>query len=169
MTRRSSCRSVPSGARPKSREGARVRLTGSWSAMAMAAILAVGAMHGNVRHAQAQEGGTRTPSRPLPLGPRPTAEPGKAPPAPDVPPGANFGDTPPQIPPFETGIDFKPTSPAAKVTFNLEDAELTDLVRLVSSITGKAFIIPNKTRSIKATVYAPGKVSAAEAYRAFLS
>ncbi|HEX6245796.1 MAG TPA: type II secretion system secretin GspD [Polyangiales bacterium] len=75
----------------------------------------------------------------------------------------------PQLPRFETGIEFQPTSPGERITFNLEDAELTDLVRLISSITGKAFIIPNKTRQVKATVYAPNKVTAAEAYRAFLS
>jgi general secretion pathway protein D len=75
----------------------------------------------------------------------------------------------PGLEPFETGIDFKPTAPDDKLTFNLEAADLPDLVRLISSITGKAFIIPNDTRSIKATVYAPSKVTPAEAYRAFLS
>jgi len=70
---------------------------------------------------------------------------------------------------FETGIDYRPMSPGARVTFNLEDADLPDLVRLISSITGKRFILPGKVRSIKATVYAPTKVTAAEAYRAFLS
>ena len=71
--------------------------------------------------------------------------------------------------PFETGIDYKPTSPGTPVTFNLEDASLTDLVRLISQITGKRFILPSTTRAIKATVYAPTKVTAAEAYQAFLS
>ncbi len=136
-----------------------MRLRGSWSAVAVAAFLAAMDGHGNAPRALAQAGETRSPSRPLNLNQR----------AGEPVPGATMESTPPQIPPFETGIDFRPTSPAAKVTFNLEDAELTDLVRLVSSITGKAFIIPNKTRSIKATVYAPGKVTAAEAYRAFLS
>jgi general secretion pathway protein D len=42
-------------------------------------------------------------------------------------------------------------------------------VRLISQITGKRFILPSKGRSIKATVYAPTKVTAAEAYQAFLS
>lgn len=91
----------------------------------------------------------------------PTAEAAKAGDAP-------IGDAP-QLPRFETGIEFQQTSPGERITFNLEDAELTDLVRLISSITGKAFIIPNKTRQVKATVYAPNKVTAAEAYRAFLS
>ena len=70
---------------------------------------------------------------------------------------------------FESGIDYKPTSPSARVTFNLEDADLPELVRLMSQITGRSFILPSKSRSIKATVYAPTKVTAAEAYQAFLS
>jgi general secretion pathway protein D len=75
----------------------------------------------------------------------------------------------PELKPFETGIDYEPTSPRSLVTFNLEDASLTDLVRLISQLTGKRFILPGTTRAIKATVYAPTKVSAAEAYQAFLS
>ncbi len=56
-----------------------------------------------------------------------------------------------------------------RVTFNLEDAELQDLVRLVSEITGRRFILPSKLKNVKATVYATNRVTAAEAYRAFLS
>ncbi|HKP60500.1 MAG TPA: type II secretion system secretin GspD [Polyangiales bacterium] len=73
------------------------------------------------------------------------------------------------IKPFETGIEYKSVSPNARVTFNLEDADLPELVRLMSQITGRSFILPSKARSIKATVYAPTKVTAAEAYQAFLS
>jgi general secretion pathway protein D len=69
----------------------------------------------------------------------------------------------------EPESEFRPISPGARVTFNLEDATLPDLVRLMSSITGKRFILSAKLRPIKATVYAPTKVTAAEAYRAFLS
>lgn len=81
------------------------------------------------------------------------------------PDGPDMGN----IKPFETGVEYKPTSPRSRVTFNLEDADLTDLVRLVSSITGRRFILSGKSRSLKATVYAPTKVTAAEAYRAFLA
>jgi len=70
---------------------------------------------------------------------------------------------------FESGVDFRPMSPRARVTFNLEEADLPDLVRLISNMTGKRFILPGKVRAIKATVYAPTKVTAAEAYNAFLS
>jgi general secretion pathway protein D len=87
-----------------------------------------------------------------------------------APPGAETDGTPPSnIKPFETGIQYNPVSPNARVTFNLEDADLPELVRLMSQITGRSFILPSKARSIKATVYAPTKVTAAEAYQAFLS
>jgi general secretion pathway protein D len=89
------------------------------------------------------------------------------PPAPGVPAPAVEGAE--GIKQFESGIDYKPTSPSARVTFNLEDADLPELVRLMSQITGRSFILPSKSRSIKATVYAPTKVTAAEAYQAFLS
>lgn len=59
--------------------------------------------------------------------------------------------------------------PSARVTFNLEDADLPDLVKLVSSITGRRFILPSKPHSIKATIVAPSEITAAEAYQAFLS
>jgi len=60
-------------------------------------------------------------------------------------------------------------SPGERVSFNLEDADLPELMRLISEFTGKRFILPGKLRQIKATVYAPTKVSVAEAYEAFLS
>lgn len=99
---------------------------------------------------------------------QPTPPPGTPPPG-TPPPGGTPPGGPPNLQPFETGIDYRPTPPGAPVTFNLEDADLPDLVRLISQITGKRFILPGKARSIKATVYAPTKVTAAEAYNAFLS
>jgi general secretion pathway protein D len=122
--------------------------------------------------AVAQDTEQRKPNAPIRLGRK---NPRRVTPVPDGPATTGAHDAPapgtdaPQLPRFETGIEFEKTSPGERITFNLEDAELTDLVRLISSITGKAFIIPNKTRQVKATVYAPGKVTAGEAYRAFLS
>jgi len=83
--------------------------------------------------------------------------------------GPGEGELPAEIEPFESGVDYRPTPPGARVTFNLEDADLPDLVRLISTITGRRFILPGKVRSIKASVFAPTKVTAAEAYQAFLS
>lgn len=105
----------------------------------------------------------RIPSAPLPLRPAPTAEP-KAQAAPEESPELEN-----DLPQFETGVEFQPMSPRTRVTFNLEDAELPDLVRLISNMTGRRFILPTKLRSIKATVFAPTKVTVAEAYQAFLS
>jgi general secretion pathway protein D len=66
-------------------------------------------------------------------------------------------------------IDFKPKPGSFGVNFNLDDADLPDLVKAISNITGKRFIYGGKLRSIKATVYSPEKITAAEAYSAFLS
>ncbi|MBX7191223.1 MAG: type II secretion system secretin GspD [Sandaracinaceae bacterium] len=90
-----------------------------------------------------------------------------------TPPGEAAGaDADTKVQPFRTGLegtDARPTPPGARVAFNLEDADLPDLVRIVSRITGKRFILPSKARSIKATIYSPSDVTAAEAYQAFLS
>jgi len=104
---------------------------------------------------------SRIPSAPVPL--RPAAPGAKPEQKAEEPTVEN------ELPQFETGVEFEPMSPRARVTFNLEDAELPDLVRLISNMTGRRFILPTKLRAIKATVFAPTKVTVAEAYQAFLS
>jgi type II secretory pathway component GspD/PulD (secretin) len=66
-------------------------------------------------------------------------------------------------------IDFAPKPGAYEVSFNLDDADLPDLVKAIGNITGRRFILSGKLRAIKATVHSPAKISAAEAYQAFLS
>lgn len=66
-------------------------------------------------------------------------------------------------------IDFKPKGGAAMVSFNLEEADLNEIVKAISNITGRRFIYGGKVRQIKATVYSPDKVTVQEAYSAFLS
>jgi general secretion pathway protein D len=103
----------------------------------------------------------RVPTAPVPLRPaKPGSEPEQK---------AEEAEVENELPQFETGVEFEPMSPRARVTFNLEEAELPDLVRLISNMTGRRFILPSKLRSIKATVFAPTKVTVAEAYEAFLS
>ncbi len=90
-------------------------------------------------------------------------------------PATEDGDSPTpagKLRPFRTGLEGRPgrrTPPGARVDFTLEDADLPDLVRMISRITGKRFILPGKARAIKATVASEAPVTAAEAYRAFLS
>ncbi len=73
------------------------------------------------------------------------------------------------LPQFEAGVEFEPRSPNYKVSFSLEDADLNELVRVIGNLTGKRFIFGGKVRNIKASIYAPQKVTVAEAYQAFLS
>ena len=107
----------------------------------------------------------------VPTLPRPQVRIPGIPSAGEAPAGAGAeGET--KVQPFRTGLegtDARPSPPGARVAFNLEDADLPDLVRIVSRITGKRFILPSKARSIKATIYSPSDVTAAEAYQAFLS
>ena len=115
-----------------------------------------------------------TPAQPPTTAPhlRPPPRKGTAPEPPKVQEITNTPKdaAPPEpAPAFKSNVTFKALSPHAKVTFNLQDADLSDLVRLISNMTGKRFILPAKMRSIKATVFAPTTVTAAEAYNAFLS
>jgi general secretion pathway protein D len=66
-------------------------------------------------------------------------------------------------------IEFRPKEGGNLVAFNLDDADLPDLVKAISNMTGKRFIYGGKLRQVKATVYSPEKISRAEAYAAFLS
>ncbi|HVH42879.1 MAG TPA: type II secretion system secretin GspD [Labilithrix sp.] len=99
-----------------------------------------------------------------------------------APAGGATGKTPPAVGPggkaqadtsgltqFESALEFEPRSPNYKVAFSLEDADLTELVRVISQLTGKRFIFGGKVKNIKASVYSPQKVTVAEAYQAFLS
>lgn len=68
-----------------------------------------------------------------------------------------------------TGIEFKRPRRGARFSFNLVDADLIELIKIIGNITGKSFILGSKVPSMKATIYAPTKINADEAYQAFLS
>ena len=56
------------------------------------------------------------------------------------------------------------------MALQLEDTDLADLVRVIGELTGKRFVIASpKLAKTKASVYAPQKVTVAEAYQAFLA
>lgn len=156
-------------------------------APALALAIAALASSGDRAEAQPTTRGApviRTPGQKLGL---PGAQPG-APPAggaskPAAPPGAPAAPAPPapaggaaaeddpmaSVKQGVKEIEFKPKPGGAKVSFNLEEADLPELVKAISNITGRRFIYGGKVRQIKATVYAPEKVTVAEAYSAFLS
>lgn len=66
-------------------------------------------------------------------------------------------------------LPFKAKDASHLVKFNLEDANLADLVRHMSVLTGKRFLYGAKLRNVQATVVTPEPVTLEEAYRAFLS
>jgi general secretion pathway protein D len=81
--------------------------------------------------------------------------------------GQALGQTP--SPRFDSDAPHEPPSEGSLVAFSLEDADLPDLVRVISELTGKRFIFGGKVHGIKVTVFSPQKVTIAEAYQAFLS
>ena len=86
------------------------------------------------------------------------------------PPGA-AGALPTTMDKIATAADvpFRPQAGGHLVKFNLQDADLAELVNHISGLTGKRFIYGAKVRQIKATVVSPEPVSLEEAYQAFLS
>jgi general secretion pathway protein D len=83
--------------------------------------------------------------------------------------GANPTDPMAAVKQAQEDIKFRPKTGGGKVKFNLNDADLPDLVNAISQMTGKRFIYGGKLRSIKATTVCPEDISPAEAYQAFLS
>ena len=68
-----------------------------------------------------------------------------------------------------TDVPYKAKPPGHLVKFNLQDADLAELVNHISGLTGRRFIYGAKVRQIKATVVSPEPVTLEEAYQAFLS
>src|SRR5512142_2223754 len=99
----------------------------------------------------------------------PAAPVAKAPPDKE-PPGAQ-GSLPTTMDTIAKAVDvpYRPKPAGHLVKFNLQDADLAELVNHISGLTGKRFIYGAKVRQIKATVVSPEPVSLDEAYQAFLS
>jgi general secretion pathway protein D len=68
-----------------------------------------------------------------------------------------------------TDVPFRAKPGGHLVKFNLQDADLAELVNHISGLTGKRFIYGAKVRQVKATVVSPEPVTLEEAYQAFLS
>ena len=68
-----------------------------------------------------------------------------------------------------TDVPFQAKPGGHRVKFNLQDADLAELVNHISGLTGRRFIYGAKVRQIKATVVCPEPVTLDEAYEAFLS
>jgi general secretion pathway protein D len=69
----------------------------------------------------------------------------------------------------DSALEHASRRPDDLVTLSLENADLPDLVRTMSEMTGKRFVIATTAKTFQATVVSPQKVTVAEAYQAFLS
>ncbi len=69
----------------------------------------------------------------------------------------------------QVDVPYRPKPGGHRIKFNLEDADLAELVNHISGLTGKRFIYGAKVRQIKVTVVSPTAVTLDEAYEAFLS
>ncbi|HMJ12260.1 MAG TPA: secretin N-terminal domain-containing protein, partial [Polyangiaceae bacterium] len=120
--------------------------------------------------------GANMPAQATPPGAAPAAAPAQAQapaaaPAPEPePPGAR-GPLPDSMDAIAKAADvpYRPKPAGHLVKFNLQDADLAELVNHISGLTGRRFIYGPKVRQIKATVVSPQPVTLAEAYQAFLS
>ncbi len=56
-----------------------------------------------------------------------------------------------------------------RVVLSVEDADLNDLVRLMTGITGHHYVVTGTARAIRATITSSEPVTAAEAHRAFVA
>ncbi len=105
------------------------------------------------------------PAAPVPGAPAPASLPDKD------PPGTSQTPLPTSMDAIAKAVDvpYAPKPGGHQVKFNLQDADLAELVNHISGMTGKRFIYGQKVRQIKATVVSPTPVTLAEAYEAFLS
>jgi general secretion pathway protein D len=78
---------------------------------------------------------------------------------------------PPSTTAIAAAVDapFRPTPGGQRITFNLQDANLAELVNHVSRLTGRRFIYGAHVREIGVSVVSPTQVTLAEAYEAFLA
>ena len=63
----------------------------------------------------------------------------------------------------------QPLRPGVKVQLDIMDEELDAVVKLMACMTSKNIILPKSLKGKKITIYSPAKVTANEAYRAFLT
>jgi general secretion pathway protein D len=66
-------------------------------------------------------------------------------------------------------IDYDERMRKGKFSFEFSKAEIGDIVKAISDMTRRNFIIPDNLKSKRVTILSPTKITAYEAYRVFLS
>jgi general secretion pathway protein D len=73
------------------------------------------------------------------------------------------------IPSAQAAPACKPVPTDARVAVKQGPIEVGDLVAWISGLTCRSFVMSEKVRTAKVTLLTPGRITAGEAYRAFLS
>jgi general secretion pathway protein D len=67
-------------------------------------------------------------------------------------------------------LPFTLKDPDRMISFSIEDADITEVTRIMSELTGQSFVIAtDKAKTAKGTFVASEKISVAQAYKAFTS
>ncbi len=66
-------------------------------------------------------------------------------------------------------VDVNERIKSGKFNFEFSKADIMDVVKAISNLTQRNFIIPEKIKSQKITILSPGQISASEAYTVFLA
>ena len=67
------------------------------------------------------------------------------------------------------GIDHSARAKKTKVSFDYKDVTVEGIVKAISELTKRNFIIPEKIKGQKLTILSPTKITAGEAYQVFLA
>ncbi|MEO1480520.1 MAG: type II secretion system secretin GspD [Myxococcota bacterium] len=69
----------------------------------------------------------------------------------------------------DEAIDFEKRARAGKFSFEFSKAEIMDVVKAISNLTRRNFIVPEKIKSQRITILSPTKINAREAWSVFLA
>ena len=66
-------------------------------------------------------------------------------------------------------VDLADRQKNGRFNFEFAKADIMDVVKAISNLTQRNFIVPEKVKSQKITILSPGQISSAEAYQVFLA
>lgn len=145
-------RSVPFG-------GARGRTPGGVPAPPVPAMPAPDGSNPPIPNAAADDDTAAPAALPAPTAP--------AAPAPTPPPSSPKKET--RETKVTPEVDLTDRQKNGRFNFEFSKADILDVVKAISNLTQRNFIIPEKVKTQKITILSPGQISAAEAYQVFLA
>ncbi|MBC7792151.1 MAG: type II secretion system secretin GspD [Clostridia bacterium] len=88
-------------------------------------------------------------------------------PTPAVPPRSAVAPVKEKV--VNAEVDLADRQKNGRFNFEFSKADIMDVVKAISNLTQRNFIVPEKIKTQKITILSPGQISAAEAYQVFLA